>query len=221
MIHFVLLQWITPHIVCPETGQPLTWCNAIQYDQKSRYAHHITWHYVSCVTDLPSTGGALNMPSIPELVLEMTVSLKERALFLGNKLYSGIIKQAGCLFGRPVTYIYPPLKVGSIFISWHCNTGVCEQQIPAEKKTHRRIGSQNIAAGAGEQLLLLGCRAKAGVKRDVLFTDTGMNNKRACEDIADLHFNVETEIRNIFASSLVFQRWITNPHYLHRCRHDT
>ena len=43
-------------------------------------------------------------------------------------------------------------------------TGVCERSTPPDKKTGWTISLESIKSGAGEELLLLSCRAKAHVK---------------------------------------------------------
>ena len=42
-------------------------------------------------------------------------------------------------------------------------TSVCEKNTPPKKKTLGTIGSSNTKSGAGEQIMLLSCRAKARV----------------------------------------------------------
>ena len=44
-------------------------------------------------------------------------------------------------------------------------TGVCKKRTPPEKKTHGRISFESTKSGGEEQLMLLGCLAKACVKR--------------------------------------------------------
>ena len=45
-----------------------------------------------------------------------------------------------------------------------CDTGVCEKNTPPEKKTCEKIGFQSTKAGAGQQFLLLDCRARARIE---------------------------------------------------------
>ena len=53
-------------------------------------------------------------------------------------------------------------------------TGVCEQNIPPERDILRKTGFQSTKSWAGEQFLLQDYTAKAGMKGECLFADTGM-----------------------------------------------
>ena len=44
-----------------------------------------------------------------------------------------------------------------------CHTGVCENNTPPERRTDGKISFQSTKSGAGEQLLLQDCMAKAPI----------------------------------------------------------
>ena len=59
------------------------------------------------------------------------------------------------------------------------NTGVCEKSTPPEKSTHRNTSFQSTKSGAGEQFLLLHCRARACAKGFVfLQTPVGVSSEK-------------------------------------------
>ena len=64
------------------------------------------------------------------------------------------------------------------YVSIQDPTGVCEQKHPPEKSSHWNIGFQSTKSGAGEQFLLLDCRAMACTKGVCLFTDISMNDRQ-------------------------------------------
>ena len=53
-----------------------------------------------------------------------------------------------------------------------CGTGVCEKNTPPEKKTFGEIIFRSTKSGAGGQVLLQDCRAKAGIQEVFSFSQT-------------------------------------------------
>ena len=69
--------------------------------------------------------------------------------------------------------MYPSLASGSSRLTFHGKlgnaTGVCEKTTPPEKRALGKISFNNIKSGAGEEFMLLFCRAKVSPKRSVVF----------------------------------------------------
>ena len=62
----------------------------------------------------------------------------------------------------------------------HACLPVSEKNTPAEKKTLGDTSSKTIKSGAGEQFMLLLCKAEARRKKECFFTDAGMLNCGLC-----------------------------------------